>query len=208
MARKFIWKSPLLEKGDKLFRSDCSDMRNNAILDYEESHRFAVYNLGYFDAAELLVMSYIKEERAKDLLVYPIIYLYRHSIELKLKEFIWSLNYCLNQNTNFPTNHDLKNLWVEFIKLYSKKDSKNILKKSFTDAAIIIKQLSDGDSFSMAYRYPLDKKGNLSKKPTLLNVRNFALLMLKLKRFLDAISEKINNYKFTASESYADGIYA
>lgn len=158
MAKKFIWKSPLLKNQDSLFRSDCRDMGNNAILNYDEPDRFAVYSLGYYDAAELLALSYLKEERPKDLLVYPIIFLFRHSIELKLKEFIWELNYCFSQNVSFPNSHDLSILWKEFIELFSKKDKKNVKKKSFIDAQIIILELSKEDGFSMTYRYPFDKK--------------------------------------------------
>ncbi|MBL8015621.1 MAG: hypothetical protein JNK26_05590, partial [Candidatus Doudnabacteria bacterium] len=91
---KFIWTTSLLKEGDGLFRSDGGDGRNNAILNYGEQDRFAIYALGYQDAAELLTLAYMENDRPKDRLVYPIVFLYRQNIELKLKEFIYGLNYC------------------------------------------------------------------------------------------------------------------
>jgi hypothetical protein len=204
---KFIWTSALLKDDDKLFRSDCGDGGNNAILNYGESDRFAIYHLGYQDAAELLTLSYLENDRPKDRLVYPIIFLYRQHIELKLKEFIYGLNYCLDKNFEFPKHHDLLELWIEFISLFSLVEPKNVSKKSFSDAESIIKEFSEYDPNSMNYRYPLDKRGNISKKPNRLNVRNFAYIMVKLNKFLNALSNKIDDYKSIASLKFKDGIY-
>ena len=43
--------------------------------------------------------------------VYSAVFLYRHSIELWLKELIWMSNYILGRGKTFPKEHNLTKLW-------------------------------------------------------------------------------------------------
>jgi hypothetical protein len=79
---------------------------------------FGSYASGYQLGAIQLLDSAIKEPGHRDFLVYPIVFLIRHYIELRLKEFIQGLNYCSQQTRDFPTGHNIVNLWADFKKKY------------------------------------------------------------------------------------------
>src|SRR5579859_6702346 len=78
---------PLPRKEDQLFRGDLPDGRNNAMLHVRADGNALAYIEGYRRGAELLVQ-YAVEHGDQDFLVYPIIFLYRHHIELILKRII------------------------------------------------------------------------------------------------------------------------
>lgn len=81
-----------LEKGDILFRNDDKrtqyDIENDyAYQDFRTSHFFG-YALAYKEGADRLVESLVENGYAHHKLVLPIIFLYRHYVELHLKELI------------------------------------------------------------------------------------------------------------------------
>jgi hypothetical protein len=74
---------PWPKKGNQLFKSD-ADWINNACLNFKED-QLNLYAIGYKRAAELLLEHVKNSGRDQDTLVYPIIFLYRHYLELRLK---------------------------------------------------------------------------------------------------------------------------
>src|SRR5262249_34936851 len=72
-------------KGDALFRDDLRDKLNNACLGWGGQH---CYTEGYRRGAQRLVEYVVKTHFDQDYLVYPIIFLYRHHVELALKGII------------------------------------------------------------------------------------------------------------------------
>lgn len=73
-------------KEEVLFRDDLPDYWNNACLNSMYGSDEIAYIEGYRRGAELLVRYVNEAQRDQDYLVYPIIVLYRHHIELILKE--------------------------------------------------------------------------------------------------------------------------
>ena len=88
-------------KSDQLFRSDLRDWMNNACLNVMGSGDAYAYKAGYRRGAEVLI-GYVGEiARDQDFLVYPIIFLYRHHIELMLKgDFLFSSRLQTRKNRN------------------------------------------------------------------------------------------------------------
>src|ERR1039458_8918620 len=74
---------PPPRKEDILFRADPSDVGANASLHFPGSE--FLYAKGYRTAARLLTKHVIETGTDKNVLVFPILYLYRHHIELVLK---------------------------------------------------------------------------------------------------------------------------
>lgn len=72
-------------KGDKLFRGDLRDWKNNACLRNGDEY---AYREGYRRGAQILVRAVEETQSDQDFLVYPIVFLYRHHIELALKRVI------------------------------------------------------------------------------------------------------------------------
>ncbi|EFH8745037.1 hypothetical protein GF050_17545 [Escherichia coli] len=77
-------KGKTLEPG--LLASD-SDWHNNACLNYMPDHGTA-YTEGYRRAADILINHIDESGRDQDFLVYPVLFLYRHHLELLIKQII------------------------------------------------------------------------------------------------------------------------
>ena len=84
-------------KGDELFRSDLPDWENNACLNVMKGGDAIAYTEDYRRGAERLVEHVMEKGRDQDFLVYPIIFLYRHHIELALKRIIGHSPYILER---------------------------------------------------------------------------------------------------------------
>ena len=102
-----------------LLASD-SDWHNNASLNYMPDHSTA-YTEGYRRAAEIL----IDQRRDQDFLVYPILFLYRHHIELLIKQVIGLALKLADDPDQHPykkDDHNLNRLWSAAQKLILEVD--------------------------------------------------------------------------------------
>lgn len=188
-----------LKNDDKLFRNDLSDVVNDAIIDFHYMP-FTFYADGYKIAADRLIGSCILNlpfgRDDIDVLVYPIVFNYRHYVELRLKEIILALRPIGDgkKNREFKT-HNLKKLWEEIIDLY-RSHRKDYDKEDFENAERIIFQLHVVDEASFNFRYPTNKKGDkTSLEMSRLNIRNFGEVMHRLADFLDSLSGVIDDNK-------------
>lgn len=68
---------------------------------------------GYHEAASM-ILDRMNEDGRNDALVNPAVYLYRHYIELTLKEFLYMTNVCNDDSILIPQTHDLAALWDIF----------------------------------------------------------------------------------------------
>src|SRR6266849_4811827 len=105
-------------KGDLLFRDDLPDGHNNACLNVTWGDDDHGYTEGYRRGARLLVEHVIEHQRNQDYLVYPILFLYRHHIELAVKNIIRRAPYLLDRpltqaEENHLNKHRLDLLWQD-----------------------------------------------------------------------------------------------
>ena len=103
-------------KGERLFRGDLRDWKNNACLRQGDDY---ACREGYLRGAQILVEAVGEKERDQDFLVYPIVFLYRHYIELLLKEVIKNAPYLIDRELtiaerNHLDSHRLDLLWNDF----------------------------------------------------------------------------------------------
>src|SRR5262249_43699545 len=106
------------QKGDILFRGDLPDGNNNAVLNSPIDHNRYAYSEGYRRGARLLVQYVAENHLDQDFLVYPIVFLYRHHVELVLKDVLKrapgltgrSLTAAAEKHLDF---HDLVDLWSD-----------------------------------------------------------------------------------------------
>ena len=108
--------NPPPRKGEKLFRGDLRDWINNACLRQGDDY---ACREGYRRAAQILVEAVGEEERDQDFLVYPIVFLYRHYIELALKDFIRRAPYLIDRELTTAERahlgkYQLDLLWDDF----------------------------------------------------------------------------------------------
>ncbi|MEK7981452.1 hypothetical protein N5I81_028340 (plasmid) [Klebsiella michiganensis] len=104
-----------------LMASD-SDWHNNACLNYMPDHGTA-YTEGYRRAADILIKHIDESGRDQDFLVYPVLFLYRHHIELLIKQIV-GLALVLSEEPDTDQykkdNHNLNTLWLLAKKLLLK----------------------------------------------------------------------------------------
>jgi hypothetical protein len=158
----------------------------NAIIHHNtgsESTKWDAYAEGYRLAAETLSQKVFAEVSNRDTLIYPIIFLYRHYLELRFKEIIEQACFLLDEHQKSTKHHDLNILWNETRRLISiiwEKPSKEALNQIDN----LVSDLSNLDKFSEHFRYPIKKNGDLT-----LN----GLHTINLKSFYEKISPIISN---------------
>lgn len=181
---------PWPRPGDKLFDAEGEEWWYNACLDFEHPN-FTYYCPGYRKAAEVLIEAASQDEDLLDFCIYPIVFLYRHYVELRLKETILYTRRLLNQEACFPNHHDLLLLWRERKQLLSQARACPPEKEEAIVEGLI-KELAKADPGSFAFRYPVDKKGDPAlPKNSHISVKILRDTMERLGNFLDAEAEYV-----------------
>ena len=172
-------RTPKLE--DKLFIRD-EDWWMNARLDiYHDPTE--LYIIGYKEAADLLVETVAEQKGTADSLIFPIVFIYRHYIEIRLKSLLIYGYSLQDKEYKQKSEHSLFKLWEKvrelLIEIFPNEDNDNM--KAID---LLIKQIEEVDPGSTSFRYPKDFKGNnslqLDSIPRV-NLRN-------LSEVIDAIS--------------------
>ncbi len=115
-----------------------------------------------------------------DILVYSVVFCYRHYLELRLKELIITAGDLLDQGLSAPTNHRLVELWSAVRALLEEIWSREGLEEEAEKIDTVVRQFATVDPQSMAFRYPVDTQGNRSLP---------GLRYINLQRVKDAIDE-------------------
>jgi hypothetical protein len=167
---------------DSLFAKQ-PDWWNNACLNWS-SAQWSLYAAGYKEAADLLVGHTETTSAGLDTLVYPVLFLYRQYLELKLKLAIRTCRHLLDDERSFPTGHRIDRLWVDLDQLLRRGFPKESTAE-IDQTGRLIREFSEVDPASTAYRYPTDREGNQSLPGmTHLNLRNVRDVMAKIDMFL------------------------
>jgi len=115
----------------------------------------------YLESANALIDRTIDDRSKLDVYIYSAVFLYRHSVELSLKELIWMSNFILGKGKTFPEHHDLMEIWRSI-----KNNANSLLTsddfplngKEVQYVETTLKEIIKYDPGSHAFRYPLDKK--------------------------------------------------
>ncbi len=176
-----------------LFKSD-SDWWNNACLNYMGID-WNAYAIGYKLAADLLVDYVDSKKQNQDILVFPIVFLYRQYLELRLKELILSGSTLLDNNkTPKITFHNIESLWKSCRTILEKVFPEDP-KEDFTEIERVIAEFSITDPRSTGFRYPTDKEGKISLPGlTHINLRNLSELINQATSILEGASTGISVY--------------
>ena len=161
-----------------------------------------VYADGYRKAAELIAASVAEDPIHVDYCVYPLVFLYRHYLELRLKQILRRGGYLLDEEPVFPKNHDLIDLWKRargYLKrIWPDSDELQDLDKVITAFAMI-------DPVSFAFRYPVTKKGEPSVPAfNTINILQVAQAIASIGPTLDGSCYGIEEYRDTKAEIEAE----
>ncbi len=161
------------------------DWWHNACLNFLPGD-WLPYVRGYKLAAETLVGHAVETCQHQDLLVFPIIFLYRQYLELSLKIIIQSCSKCLELEDNYPKSHNLKTLWMQCKSLLEQIEP--IPKNDIYAIESVIVEFTQVDPSSQGFRYPTAKDGSPSLPLSLahINLRNLREVMDRLTAFFEA----------------------
>ena len=158
------------------------------------------YVAGYKDAADKVIDA--TQNEYFDSLVYPVMFLYRHYLEIMLKQLLWefrSLHLYLEKyprsmedNTGSEKDdpilkHDLMRIWKELRKLIEKawRDEEDL--SFLADVELRVREFHAIDQGSFAFRYPVNKANTpifqFNQRITRVNV-------LQVKKVIDAITTR------------------
>jgi hypothetical protein len=153
---------------------------------------FERYAVGYLKAGKLIMDWLEKNQRDQDYLVYPLAFLFRHYIELRLKEINASAGRLLDDQQEMQMNHEILPLWNTAktkLKLIDVGDSTAMEKQ----IERVVSAYAQIDRLSFAFRYPVNKKLKPSlERKNLINIKRFGDATVELSEMLEAISLAIS----------------
>ena len=119
--------------------------------------RLVLMIAGYKRSADLLVETCVKDPRDSAILVFPIVFNYRHFIELSIKYQLATFGPAVGIEPNWKS-HNLKVLWAEFLKMLNCFEG--VVQKETEDAVqLIVFEFAENDQGSFLFRYPVDGNG-------------------------------------------------
>jgi hypothetical protein len=204
------------QKSDRLFRGDLRDWMNNACLNVTGNGDTYAYKAGYRRGAEILIDYVCQHGRDQDFLVYPIIFLYRHHVELMLKRIIRQVPYLIDghfteKQREHLEKHRLDLLWEDLRGMLPA-----LCKAAGWDEADVqvagidnyVRQLSQLDADSFSFRYSHSKKGKQSLPKNLknINLRHFGDLMKRLADYLYGLDEAVSSLVQSKAEMESEWV--
>lgn len=207
-----IYPRSKLSKNDVLFKWVKSEAPNIALIHTYKIFQWDLYAIGYKYAADIAVENGLRDMNlhdekyhcgffTSDVLVWPVIFLYRQYLELRLKSIIIRGNMLKTAENEykipdemqmeFPATHDIEILWMK---------CKSILEKYLDDLTELyvmdkhIHEYSKLDDKSFKFRYPVAKKENMpwnfDKRQISLN--NLSKVMNDIYDFLEEINSNFD----------------
>lgn len=159
-------------RGDRLLR-DTNDWNRGVTFPQNELSRDVHLWSGYMRAGAALIEACDNDLPDRHFLIYPILFNYRHGIELAMKSIIVRYGSFSSVQVEATNHHDLWQLW--------KVCKAIIIEVGAEDEAIpvveqVIKDFHDLDKSALAFRYSRDRRGALIALPDgmidLENLRN------------------------------------
>jgi len=146
----------ILFRNSKIFKMSNYHRYNALVGDFFSADSMLIAN-GYFHGANQLVSDL--EKKPANTLVYPIIFLYRHYLEIALKSILYKYEKLGHKiNDNIIVRHNILKLYEEVNTITQEKYPDRPLPE---EIYIFIKEFNDFDATSQTFRYSTNKQGEL-----------------------------------------------
>lgn len=191
ISEGFIWPS----KGDRLLRAE-GDWDKAVNFAEEEMARGVHIWDGYVHAGTALIEECERSDSRMDRheLVYPILFCYRHGLELAMKWIIGQYGRFAGVSASGYLHHDLWQLWMVCKKIILKVGS-----DGETEALLaveqIVKEFHVLDEGSFSFRYATDKKGATIRLP------NVIFDLANIKEVMEAVNNLFTGVDGQLSEN-------
>ncbi len=199
-------KSPPPREDDVLFRA--AEVGTNACISYWHNVNYP-YKNGFRMAASRLALQVCETHSDQDSLVYPILYLYRHHLELVLKDVFRTVAKLLDHSIadgeeKTLGRHDLVPLWELIAPLLEPlcdfAGENPIPAEDIEGVRSYLRQLNEHDPDGQRFRYatikvrpprnsnhPMKHERSIKEELRLVNIRVFASHMEQLADYLDGL---------------------
>jgi hypothetical protein len=196
-CKSIFGKSSPPRASDVLFGASQEGWRLNACIEHWGDVEHA-YKAGFREASSQLVEHMCKEPSNQDYLVYPIVYLYRHHIEMVLKD-IFRLSVDLlekpmsNRQEKKLKAHNLSQLWdmirPNLAPICDLAGEAALPLEDLNGIDAYMNQLNAHDPGGQSFRYARqqDMTRTLDVDLVHINIRSFAIHMEKLADYLDGL---------------------
>lgn len=192
-----------LKSDDQLF-VEAKDWWMNACINWYHDPT-ELYIIGYKEAGDLLVESVASRRGMADSLIFPIVFLYRHYIELRLKSLLHDGCRLLDREYKQKSEHQLLKLWPKvrdiLVELWPDGDQSQL-------EAIdrLIMQFEQVDPRSTTFRYPKDLEGKNSLKIEMerVNLRNLKEVVGAMSTVLEGSAAAISEYQGYKNDMQSD----
>jgi hypothetical protein len=160
--------------------------------------------IGYRDAAELIFRRLAEDRGGRDTLVFPLVFLWRHAIELQLKNIVERGQIVLEEQAAYPKHHGLREIWtmaIRVIKELQEEDNGEI-----ENVSKIIAELCTLDPDSAGFRYHETKKGQptLDAAPEYLHLGSINDALSGVSSYLDCVDAGLEQMIDYIAEAYRD----
>ena len=180
---------------DDLLFVEADDWWMNACVNWYRDPT-EVYVCRYKEAGDRLVNSVADRSGTADTLFFPIVFLYRHYIELRLKSLLHDGHRLLDREYVQESEHRLSRLWPEvraiLVELWPAGSEEDL-------AAIdsLITQFEKIDPRSTTFRYPkdLDGRNSLDIEVPRVNLRNLMEVVGAMSIILEGSASAISEYQ-------------
>ena len=162
--------------------SENPSWRDNAFVEPD----WRLYVLGYREAADSIVDQ--AQEFSVDLLVYPVMFLYRHYLEISLKHILIVLRRYFEESSELPDHHRLDKLWDEVRSLMEKKWNTIAHMADYDAIEARIIEFHEVDKSSFSFRYPVTKE-NVSSLEQVPNVYKSGRPIINLKQVKEVVHD-------------------
>jgi hypothetical protein len=169
--------------GDRLFNAG-----RDARISQNAEERVYRLGKGYKLAGDRLIQNAFGHAADYEDLIYPIVFCYRHSIELGLKAIIEEHGSVAGVMLG-KANHDLCNLWKLFLEIANELGHSSDADEVIAVGACI-EELAAVDGGSTAFRYALTKRSDLVPLPSDgIDLKNLQAVMSGIRNFLECADQ-------------------
>jgi len=196
LNREYRWP----KGGDQLLRQPARREEGAQFTDFTRSREVFIWD-GYMRAGAALVDRAMEESFERDMLIYPILFTYRHGLEVAIK---WILDRYGRYAAiaQYERDHKLDRLW-QTCRQVIKEFSGDGADKDANIVEGIVMEFHRLDPKSFTFRYSTDKKGSPVPLPnSFIDLENLRDVMEGVNNFFEGLDAQCSELSSAVSDSY------
>ncbi len=165
------------------------------------------YIEGYRLAAQAVFEAAIRDRKSPEYFIWPLANLWRHFLELSMKDLIAMGREIQGDPSEFPTSHRLMYLWREVRKYFELTGHGDSSELPIVETTIA--EFETIDPAGVGFRYPVDRGfqgGSLPNAPKYINLGTLEEQMEALANFFDAARMALRHHLDQVNEMLAAGL--